>query len=37
VYQLRHAGTGLRDRNFLAMIPSFSSSEKLTAFLELQR
>jgi hypothetical protein len=36
VYQLQHAGTRLRDRNFLAMDSEFhSSSEKLTAFLEL--
>jgi hypothetical protein len=36
VYQLQHAGTRLRDRNFLGYDCDFhSSSEKLTAFLEL--
>jgi hypothetical protein len=36
VYKLQHAGTRLRDRNFLGHDSEFhSSSEKLTAFLEL--
>ena len=37
MYQLQHAGTRLRDRNFLGYDSEFhSSSEKLTAFLELE-
>jgi hypothetical protein len=37
VYQLQHAGTRLRDRNFLGYESEFhSSSEKLPAFLELE-
>jgi hypothetical protein len=37
VYQLQHAGTRLRDRNFLAYDSEFHSSVgKLTAFLELE-
>jgi len=37
VYQLQRAGTRLRDRNVLGYDSEFhSSSEKLTAFLELE-
>jgi hypothetical protein len=37
VYQLQHADTRLRDRNFLAYDSEFhSSSEMLTAFRELE-
>jgi hypothetical protein len=37
VYQLQHAGTRLRDRNFLGYDSKFhSSSEKVPAFLELE-
>jgi hypothetical protein len=37
VYQLEHAGTRLRDRNFLGYGSEFhSSSGKLTALLELE-